>query len=665
MPLLSQLSANGNYTIAGTFDEATFNRNSGYKKNLFPYSQLFSNPNGWDTTGLLSTVSLGIAPDGTNTATLITEDTSVNNSHWYTNHSSVPITPYGRYTFSCYFRPVSGDRNFFIQLYDGAGYAQIQSNTTGGILSAASTSGYYSNASGTIVAVGNGWFRASVTATLGPLSIVNIRIAMFNNGAQYYSGNGKSCMYIWGAQIESGTSVTIYEVTDASGLSSSNTASRLDTSGNFYTGGIIDEATYNPTSTYTKNLLANSNWIGGTSGTNTVYVVPTGYIGFGSNATGSILYAPALSGIGNSCRFYGNSVRPYFSQYNTFSIAPKSIYTYTVKLEDVTVSCTYSDSFIVVGSPGPTSYSFYLNGSPVGTYDLIPVGSTGIIQCVIGWPTSTSTIPINNNIFRIGFGTSGVTTGDITLANPQIEFGNTISSYSTTRSSYQPTTTTGTLAAVNFASKLDTSGNLYLSGTYDEASRNPNSGYIKNLFSYSTDLTNATYWTTNKHVVSSTTELAPDGSNTAVKFYYKLPGSVIQTQTNTITRSVYRQVYTASVYAKMDTIPLSRNWNLAIVATGSIGSYANFNMYSGTTIAGGGPNNISVAVTPAPNGFYRISLTFASNVSSGSESIGFWLGGYNADTFYGQSMTLWGPQLEIGYQATDYVPTGLNGIPLN
>jgi hypothetical protein len=680
--------------------------------------------------------------------------------------------------------------------------------------------------------------------------------------------------------------------------------SQLSANGNYTIVGTFDEATYNPTSTYTKNLFTNSNWIGGISGTNAAVGLPTSWLN--SFTSGSVLYAPALSGIGNSCRFYGNSVRPFFSYQNNFTIAPKTTYTITITLEDIKVSCSYSDMFIVVGGVTP-SYSFYLNGSSVYLYDPIPVGSTGIIQCVITWPSVyagavQSVTPINGVIFRFGFGTSGVSTGDITLANPQLEFGNTISSYSTTRSSYQPTTTTGTLATGNFASKLDTSGNFYtageinevtynkttpvfknlltytesfntslwaenlgkfipnatlapdgksyavkftelnsaggalnssnqrtyykpavdaqtvytfsiylkpaergyvriyfedntpgpipdgggrigvflnlftgtitstystgtntllgsnlqkldngwfryswtvktlisspangtayfivgmgntptnfayvgdgysgmyfwgaqmeknsqvttyqgvgapgvlidsntstrlessgnhyLSGTYDEASRNPNSGYIKNLFSYSTDLANQTYWS-NRHVVSSTTELAPDGSNTAVKFYYKIPLSFVQTF-NTIPRSLYRQIYTVSVYAKMDTIPLARNWDIAITtAPNPLGSpYQNFNLYNGT-LDGGGFSIISAVITPAPNGFYRLSITFVSNPTSGAngaERIAFWLGGYNGDTYYGQSMTLWGPQLEIGYQATDYVPTGLNGIPLN
>ena len=242
---VSRLTANGNYFIAGQFDEVTFDPNSGYKKNILPYSQQFNQTSAWYAVlDVIVNKPPGIAPDGTATATLLTE-TLTNNSHWITNAGGLNCIPYGTYTFSCYFKPASGDRNFFLQFYDnaGLGYCSIQSNTTGGILSGASASGYYTNGSGSIVSVGNGWFRMILTTTLGPSNSFNIRIALFNNGAQYYQGNGNSNMYIWGAQIEAGTSATAYEVTGATDLPISGTSSRLDSTGNMYVTGTYDEFT--------------------------------------------------------------------------------------------------------------------------------------------------------------------------------------------------------------------------------------------------------------------------------------------------------------------------------------------------------------------------------------------------------------------------------------
>jgi len=658
MPLLSQLSVNGNYTIAGTFDEATFNRNSGYKKNLFPYSQLFSNPNGWSTTGLLSPVLLGIAPDGTNTATLINEDTSVNNSHWYTNYANITITPYGRYTFSCYFRPVSGDRNFFIQLYDGVGYAQIQSNATGGIFSAASASGYYSNASGTIVAVGNGWFRASVTATLGPLNYVNVRIAMFNNGAQYYSGNGKSCMYIWGAQIEAGTSATIYEVTDASGLSSSNTASRLDTSGNFYTGGIIDEATYNTTSSYKRNLLYSTN-LGITNvwSTTGAAVITNAIIAPDGTLTGTLLNETATTAgheIGNFFNFGPIAIN--LNQPLTFSVYVKAKERSRIQLGPQAWTTYFRNSASIFDLNKQTaSLSYNSNGALVGGQTITPVGD-GWYRCsmnvVLGGTDNSVALHINimddsgtNVTTYLGDPTKG-----IYLWGPQIEQG-------TTATVYTPTNL-GVVVPPFKGSRLDTSGNLYLSGTYDEVTRNPNSGYIKNFLSYSGSISNPTFWDIRNSVLS-TTDLAPDNSFTAIRYGYKIPYALIQQGSTTPSnplKLVYGQIYTVSVYAKVDKIA-------RYVAIVTSSGFANYDLNFINTSSGGGVLNASI--TLSTNDFYRLSMTIKCAVTTGLDTVGFWLGGYNGQDWSGQNMTLWGPQIELGTQATDYVPTGLNGIPLN
>jgi hypothetical protein len=454
--------------------------------------------------------------------------------------------------------------------------------------------------------------------------------------------------------------------------------SQLSANGNYTIVGTFDEATFNPTSNYTKNLLYNSNWVGGTSGTNTAAGAPASWLGPSINS-GSILYAPALSGIGNSCRFYGNSVRPFFSYQNNFTIAPKSIYTYTVKLEDIKVSCTYSDSFIVVGSPGPTSYSFYLNGSPVGTYDLIPVGSTGIIQCVIGWPSLT-TIPINGNIFRFGFGTSGVSTGDITLANPQLEFGNTISSYSTTRSSYQPTTTTGTLAAGNFASKLDTSGNFYTPGIIDEVSSNLNSTYKKNIISYSQEfnLWNGATGNPNIQVIPNSV-IAPDGTltGTTITIPSTTPGNIFSGPD--IVSKPLKSYYTFSVYVKRVNNPYVCVYfgsDLGVTQSGNnFGNEITFN-FNTLTFAGTNYPTINTSYVALDNGWYRISITVqpvTDRIVTNPYTIIQFPASYFRVYLYSNqgygaaagTAYFWGAQLEEGTVATPYVRTGANAAQIS
>ena len=215
-------ASTGLHRIAGVYDEVSLNPTSGYTKNILAYSQAFNNSlspwNNGNATGLLTPVQIVTGPDGTNTAGLLVESATPNSAHWYAFTLSNKMVPYTPYTVSCYFKPVSKDRNFFLQYYDGVGYSAIQSDANGGIFAAANASGYYTNPSGTIIPVGNNWFRASITCTIGPSSTVFFRVALFNSGAQYYDGNGRSCMYVWGLQCEAGSTVTDYVATGANAI---------------------------------------------------------------------------------------------------------------------------------------------------------------------------------------------------------------------------------------------------------------------------------------------------------------------------------------------------------------------------------------------------------------------------------------------------------------
>jgi len=426
-----------------------------------------------------------------------------------------------------------------------------------------------------------------------------------------------------------------------------NTLSKLTTAGNLYTTGTLDEATFNPNSGYTKNLLNNSNFVGGTSGTiGSGATPPTNYI---TGATGGTLtYAPALSGIGNSTTFAVSSARNYYQQYNYFLIPPSAILTYSCTIESNSNTFSPTDIFAVVGSTLVTNTSFYLNGISIGKF--LVFSGTGKFQCVFSVDTN-KTFALNECLIRIGPGSSAIVTGGtITIANPQLEFGNTVTT-SASIISYQPTNVSRTLAPTNALSKLDTNGNYYTAGTIDEVTFNPiQTEYRKNLFDYS-DL-NPTFWTFSNGTITQNTNVAPDntftattltGSTATVPFF---GSSVVIVPGVTYTQSIYAKAGTQS---RVMMLLYGVNFN-----NNGANQSVTFDLSLGTVITSAGSPQ-GYGIQSVGNGWYRIYITGTATRSAAdnTQMIRFQDGIYVS----GNYAYVWGPQIEVGFSPTIYSPT--------
>lgn len=242
---------------SGALDEVTYNTQSGVVKNLLAYSQQIGNGSFWTVSS--PTASVGsttiTAPDGTPTATQIIED-NILSQYKGTSFSSVNSVPFNAtvnnsltYTISAYAKSIS-NRNFEIVCKETGTFSRQSyvgfSLTTGTVMYTSTFNGITVNSTN-IVPVGNGWNRCMVTYTLGGTATGQYFQFNLLNGitssANTYTGDGASSIYLWGAQVERGSTATIYVPTGANAVPAPAFVSRADSSGNLYSPKYFDEVT--------------------------------------------------------------------------------------------------------------------------------------------------------------------------------------------------------------------------------------------------------------------------------------------------------------------------------------------------------------------------------------------------------------------------------------
>ena len=170
--------------------------------NLLTYSENLNV--GW--TRYNTTLSLNAikAPDGTTSADKLIE-TTANNFHRIRHTISSATTG----VFSVYVK--ADERTRF----------ELGTSDTTPIADFNLTTGTVESGTGTIESVGNGWYRVSVYGTFttsGPF------ILLRNDTTEFYTGDGTSGMYIWGAQLEESSTAGEYVRT----TNAINSAPRFD-----------------------------------------------------------------------------------------------------------------------------------------------------------------------------------------------------------------------------------------------------------------------------------------------------------------------------------------------------------------------------------------------------------------------------------------------------
>lgn len=179
-------------------------------RNLITYSQEFDM--GWGLERTSISANSTTAPDGTTTADKIQEATTDTN-YFVVNKNPSGATVSTTYTFSVYAK--AAERGFLAFNFSVVGITGTFDLTTG-----ATRSGTGSPILSTIN-VGNGWWKCIVTMTT-PASGSNLLYFIMGPSSTLSSGNYTgvvgSGIYVWGAQIESGSVATPYIKTPATAV---------------------------------------------------------------------------------------------------------------------------------------------------------------------------------------------------------------------------------------------------------------------------------------------------------------------------------------------------------------------------------------------------------------------------------------------------------------
>jgi hypothetical protein len=346
------------------------------------------------------------------------------------------------------------------------------------------------------------------------------------------------------------------------------------------------------------------------------------------------------------------------------------------------------DLVITAGDTTIRTFSVYLKQGSAATTDFYLAyyssGTSNYMQAKLTWGTmvvtavvqtagnSTFTQPQNvgNGWYRVsitGSNSGGAntriqvvvypaaaSTGSCYVWGAQVETGEFMTSYIpsndtfTSRASfgsYYDSTGLIKYASTNVARYTYNPANLKLAPTLliEPASTN--------LFYYSEQFDNTSYWTVNTATVSANVTTAPNNRTTA----YKL-NETATTDQHFVAQSLGTvssgAVYTMSVYAKA-----ADRTQLSLTSNGE--AYVAFDLVTGTVIQQGSNN---ATIIPVGNGWFRCTATFTKTNTAGVFYYIVWNGtnSYLGTLNYG--VYIWGAQVESGSSATSYINTASSTV---
>jgi len=169
----------------------------GGRRNLLTRTEEF-NDAAWTKQGASVSQDVTVAPDGTTSAEKIIENTATSNHSVIQNFT---IAATGQHVFSFYAKAAERTwcvirgviQQTYFDLHNGV-VGSVQSGTTASIQD-----------------VGNGWYRCIATRLISA-GAINFQVGTAqSNGVDSYTGDGTSGIFIWGAQLELGSTATDYQ----------------------------------------------------------------------------------------------------------------------------------------------------------------------------------------------------------------------------------------------------------------------------------------------------------------------------------------------------------------------------------------------------------------------------------------------------------------------
>jgi hypothetical protein len=420
----------------GEFDEVTFNPNAGTRaiRNLLNYTDNMSSGSWFGYCGTTANITFNTnditAPDGTYTSTRVVRN---------------GITACGASTSWGMLWDSGVEKLAKSKTYTASLWARV---ATGTATLNMGPNDYYSSG----FTMTTQWQRFTTTVT--PAGVESAR---FGRGLQFQSTDQNITYYVWGAQLEEGTSASIYQSVTALNTLTTPRFAKKELMGGLYLKGEFDEVTYNASSNVQVNLVSHSQDF--TQGSQWAAISGLTVTTPGFRAPDGTPTAQLLTGNGVTTG-YVNTTFPWRVGNNyTFSCYFKS-----GTLSVVTIYL-YGSYFGTTGTGG-TGCDFNLaNGTatPFG-------GAVPIIQNVgDGWYRCSVTAPAYIDRPVGDFGCQAIrmssATGTVYAWGYQIE-------QSSTPSIYVRTGASG--AIVNtFRQRITSNGNNYVIGSYDERSGIP------------------------------------------------------------------------------------------------------------------------------------------------------------------------------------------------